>query len=130
MWIKVINLHRYTVNNIRGFLPTQMVQFLMHLHPTPSHRVFFLSRHGQSEYNQLGKIGGDSGLSFLGKEYAKKLGKFCDEQVARNAETGEDVPTRLWTSTLRRTIETSDYIPSGKVLDDTWYHVGTESFFC
>jgi hypothetical protein len=26
-------------------------------------RTFYLTRHGQSEYNLLGKIGGDSGLT-------------------------------------------------------------------
>ena len=35
-------------------------------------RCFYLSRHGQSEYNVLGKIGGDSDLSDLGKMYYTK----------------------------------------------------------
>ena len=31
---------------------------------TTSH-AFYLSRHGQSEYNDLGRIGGDSGLTIV-----------------------------------------------------------------
>ena len=32
-------------------------------------KCFYLTRHGQSEYNMAGKIGGDSGLSELGSLY-------------------------------------------------------------
>ena len=39
----------------------RIVQFLSNLHAT--HQTIYLSRHGQSEYNFQGKIGGDSGLS-------------------------------------------------------------------
>ena len=82
------------------------------------HRTFFLSRHGQSEYNLLGKIGGDSGLTPAGVEYARRLAMFAKEYVAQNTttdqNTGEEVktpqPARLWTSTLRRTKETAQFI--------------------
>ncbi len=36
-----------------------MVHFVIH-HNTKGHE-FYLSRHGQSEYNAIGRIGGDSG---------------------------------------------------------------------
>jgi broad specificity phosphatase PhoE len=65
----------------------------------------------------LGKIGGDSGLSPAGVEYAKRLAKFAQEHIAThklvhpvanpNDGTMEHVPARLWTSTLRRTKETA-----------------------
>jgi len=90
-------------------------------------RTFYLSRHGQSEYNILGKIGGDSSLSVNGKEYAKRLAKYAEENICRTTETdlksGEEKtverPARLWTSTLKRTNETVQFV-NHKVLTHTW----------
>ena len=73
-------------------------------------RAFFLTRHGQSEYNREGKIGGDSGLAPLGRDYAKALATYAWTNIGRDKESGADVPARLWTSTLRRTIETASWI--------------------
>lgn len=88
----------------------------MNLHTLP--RTFYLTRHGQSEYNLLGKIGGDSGLTPAGIEYARRLAMFAKEYIAvetkEDPETGELVrvprPARLWTSTLRRTKETAQFV--------------------
>jgi len=65
-----------------------------------------MTRHGQSEYNLLGKIGGDSGLSKNGLEYARRLATYAKEEVCSNGT----VPARLWTSTLIRTKETAQFI--------------------
>jgi broad specificity phosphatase PhoE len=80
-------------------------------------RTFYLTRHGQSEYNLSGKIGGDSGLSKNGLEYAKRLAKYAKESIGSKEvidENGEKstVPqlARLWTSTLLRTKETAQFI--------------------
>lgn len=94
----------------------QVVHFVMNLHTLP--RTFYLTRHGQSEYNLLGKIGGDSGLTAAGKEYAHRLALFAKEYIGQTTttdpETGEEIkvprPARLWTSTLRRTKETAQFI--------------------
>ncbi len=87
----------------------------MNLHTMP--RTFYLTRHGQSEYNTVGKIGGDSGLSQNGLEYAKRLAKYANEVIGQEEvekENGEKVmvprPARLWTSTLLRTKETAQFI--------------------
>ena len=40
-----------------GYLRMRLVQFLSTIHTTP--HVIYLTRHGQSEYNLLGKIGGN-----------------------------------------------------------------------
>ena len=88
----------------------------MNLHTLP--RTFYLTRHGQSEYNLLGKIGGDSGVTPAGKEYAHRLALFAKEYIGHTTkedpETGKEVkqprPARLWTSTLRRTKETAQFI--------------------
>ena len=73
--------------------------------------------HGQSGYNLVGKIGGDSGLTPAGIEYARRLAQFAKDQIAHGKivdENGEEKtverPTRLWTSTLRRTKETAQFI--------------------
>lgn len=96
----------------------------MNLHTSP--RKYYLSRHGQSEYNLVGKIGGDSGLSKNGEEYARRLGKFAKEVIATKTtideegnEIKEPFPTRLWTSTLRRTKETGQYIEQEEI-EHTW----------
>jgi broad specificity phosphatase PhoE len=47
----------------------------------PSFNDNFYSRHGQSEYNAIGRIGGDSGLTQHGINYAKKLAEFVEEKV-------------------------------------------------
>lgn len=59
--------HHFVVHRIRGNLPLKIVQFIMNMR-TSSH-AFYLSRHGQSEYNAVGRIGGDSGLSDHGISY-------------------------------------------------------------
>lgn len=131
---KIVNSHRYVVHNIRGYLSLKVVHFVMNLHTLP--RTFYLTRHGQSEYNLLGKIGGDSGLTPAGTEYAKRLAIFAKEEIARprpedQAHNGEvarvlssnesedeaakkERPCRLWTSTLRRTRETAQFIEHSK----------------
>ncbi|GKY92858.1 6-phosphofructo-2-kinase 1, variant 3 [Mayamaea pseudoterrestris] len=119
-YIKIINSKQFIVNNIRGYLPLKVVHFVMNLHTLP--RTFFLTRHGQSEYNLLGKIGGDSGLTPAGLEYARRLAEFAKGYIAvdpnASPEEGDDAagatpqtrPCRLWTSTLRRTKETAQFI--------------------
>ena len=141
---KIVNSHRYVVHNIRGYLSLKVVHFVMNLHTLP--RTFYLTRHGQSEYNLLGKIGGDSGLTPAGLEYARRLANFANEEIANLrpedkkhngeakaegnndndngngngdgdeecTEQQEERPCRLWTSTLRRTRETAQFIDHSK----------------
>ena len=40
-----------------------------------------MCRHGQSEYNAVERIGGDSGLTEHGLNYARKLAEFVEENV-------------------------------------------------
>jgi len=125
-FIKIINNQTFHVHNARGYLPQKVVHFVMNLHTLP--RVFYLSRHGQSEYNLLGKIGGDAGLTVAGLEYARRLADFAHNvigmEVTKNEETGEEKrtprPARLWTSTLRRTKETAQFIKKEKVATFKW----------
>ena len=113
-FIKLINCgKKVEINNIHGFLCGRIVQFLTNMHAT--HQTIYLTRHGQSEYNYQGKIGGDSGLSMMGEKYALALAKYCVDHLTKDPHTGEPVPCRLWTSSLQRTILTARHIPHPKV---------------
>lgn len=103
----------FVVNNVKGYLMQKVVNFIMNMRTT-SH-PFFLTRHGQSEYNDLGRIGGDSGLTEHGIRYAEKLAEFVSQRIVKD-ESGNDVPSRLWTSTMRRTKETAQFIQQNKIL--------------
>lgn len=124
--IKIVNNQTFVVHNVRGYLGQKVVHFVMNLHTLP--RVFYLSRHGQSEYNLLGKIGGDAGLTAAGREYARRLADFAHNvvgtHVTQDEATGEEVrvpsPARLWTSTLRRTKETAAHIRKETITTHKW----------
>ncbi|RUP44499.1 6-phosphofructo-2-kinase-domain-containing protein [Jimgerdemannia flammicorona] len=66
------------------------------------------SQHGESTHNLEGKIGGDSYLSPRGEAYAKALPKLIKENLA-----GQNLT--VWTSTLRRTIQTGQGLPYTKL---------------
>lgn len=46
-------------------------------------RKIWLTRHGESQYNQLALIGGDSGLSTNGDQYAHTLPDVLVQRVPR-----------------------------------------------
>mmetsp|Transcript_42295 Transcript_42295/g.67728 ORF Transcript_42295/g.67728 Transcript_42295/m.67728 type:complete len:496 (-) Transcript_42295:2268-3755(-) len=125
-WIRIVDGGRsITMNCISGFLPGKMVQFLMNIHTTL--RPIYLSRHGQSNYNKLGKIGGDSSLSESGEAYALELAKFVHKEILGLNEDGSfldeknrtAVHARLYTSSLRRTKMTARHIVHAQC-DDGW----------
>jgi broad specificity phosphatase PhoE len=103
----------FVIHDVKGYLFQKVVTFLMNMRTT-SH-AFYLTRHGQSEYNDLGKIGGDSGLTQHGLNYAKRLAEFVEKKIVKD-EDGEERRARLWTSSMRRTRETSQFIKQNKIL--------------
>lgn len=115
-FIKVIDVGLEIVaHRIQGYLPGRLVGFLMNLHTAP--RPILLTRHGQSEHNRFGRIGGDSGLSEAGKRYADSLAGFL------TYEFGDELPRLVaWSSQLRRAVETGEHLPvpvrSWRVLDE------------
>lgn len=46
------------------------------LAPAVDGKVMYFSRHGESEFNVVDRIGGDSSLSPRGRQYARSLGRF------------------------------------------------------
>ncbi len=69
-------------------------------------KTIYLTRHGESEYNILNKIGGNSNLSEKGQLYSKKLGNYINNL---------DHKIPIYTSTLIRTINTGKYIKLDKI---------------
>lgn len=100
--------NQVTVSHINGYLQSRIAFYLMNLHLKP--RSIFFSRHGESQYNVEGKIGGDAPLSPRGMQYAKGLPALITDNIG-------DAPLTVWTSTLQRTIQTAQYLPYNKL---TW----------
>jgi len=107
-FVKIIDLgEQVQMNRVCGFLPTKIASFVMNLNVTP--RTIYFTRHGESEANVQGRIGGNTRLSEHGRQYAKKL----PEVIAQILPPGEKVV--VWTSTLTRTIETAEFLPYKKI---------------
>uniref|UniRef100_F6QWC0 6-phosphofructo-2-kinase/fructose-2,6-biphosphatase 1 n=1 Tax=Xenopus tropicalis TaxID=8364 RepID=F6QWC0_XENTR len=98
-YIKIFNVgSRYLVNRVQDHIQSRAVYYLMNIHVTP--RSIYLCRHGESELNLLGRIGGDSGLSTRGKQFAHALGNFVKSQQITDL--------KVWTSHMKRTIQTAE----------------------
>ncbi|GIY05231.1 hypothetical protein CEXT_593771, partial [Caerostris extrusa] len=100
-FMKIFNAgEKVLVHRHEGHIQSRVVYYLMNIHILP--RSIYLTRHGESELNLVGRIGGDADLSPRGWEYAKALAKFIHDQ---------NIPRlRVWTSSLRRTQQTAQYI--------------------
>nr|CAD7435129.1 unnamed protein product [Timema monikensis] len=89
-----------TSHKVRGHLETKVQTFLTNFSPTP--KTLYFSRHGESENNVLGKIGGDADLSPRGQQYGLSLARHMNAQNIPNLH--------VWTSELRRTKQTAEGI--------------------
>ncbi|KAL5520787.1 FBP26 [Sanghuangporus sanghuang] len=108
-YLKITDVGReVTLAHIHGYLQSRIAFYLMNLHIKP--RSIFFSRHGESQFNVEGKIGGDSPLSERGMQYANALPALITDNIG-------DAPLTVWTSTLQRTIQTAHYLPYPKL---TW----------
>ncbi|XP_054328020.1 6-phosphofructo-2-kinase/fructose-2,6-bisphosphatase 1 isoform X3 [Pongo pygmaeus] len=98
-YIKIFDVGtRYMVNRVQDHIQSRTVYYLMNIHVTP--RSIYLCRHGESELNIRGRIGGDSGLSVRGKQYAYALANFIQSQGISSL--------KVWTSHMKRTIQTAE----------------------
>ncbi|XP_055473882.1 6-phosphofructo-2-kinase/fructose-2,6-bisphosphatase 1 isoform X1 [Psammomys obesus] len=98
-YIKIFDVGtRYMVNRVQDHVQSRTAYYLMNIHVTP--RSIYLCRHGESELNLRGRIGGDSGLSARGKQYAYALANFIQSQSISSL--------KVWTSHLKRTIQTAE----------------------
>uniref|UniRef100_A0A8C1XJ16 6-phosphofructo-2-kinase/fructose-2,6-bisphosphatase 2 n=1 Tax=Cyprinus carpio TaxID=7962 RepID=A0A8C1XJ16_CYPCA len=98
-FIQVINVgQRFLVNHVQDYIQSKIVYYLMNIH-VQKHSIY-LCRHGESQHNVQGCIGGDSELSSRGKEFSKALRGFLEDQKIPDL--------KVWTSQLRRTIQTAE----------------------
>ena len=101
-YIRIVDAGRQVqLHDIRGYLPAKLVQFLLNTNLSP--RTIYLSRHGESQWNVTGQLGGDPNLSQRGRTYAIELARFVDEEVPG--------PMSVWTSQLQRTRQTVAQMP-------------------
>ncbi|XP_036390280.1 6-phosphofructo-2-kinase/fructose-2,6-bisphosphatase 2-like isoform X1 [Megalops cyprinoides] len=98
-FIKVINVgQRFLVNRVQDYIQSKIVYYLMNIH-VHSHSIY-LCRHGESDHNVQGRIGGDAELSARGKQFSQALQGFIEDQRLPDL--------KVWTSQLRRTIQTAE----------------------
>ncbi|KAH7617284.1 putative 6-phosphofructo-2-kinase/fructose-2,6-bisphosphatase [Nannochloris sp. 'desiccata'] len=103
------------VNRISGYIPGKMVFYLMQVCKALGRsRRIWLTRHGESQFNVTGKIGGNSLLSPRGAAYSQLLPAVLSSRVPTGS-TGRPIPVAVWTSTLNRTIATAAGLPYPKV---------------
>ncbi len=90
------------VHNAKSYLLTRIMAFLMNI-TISSSRPVYMTRHGESQFNIDGKIGGDPELSSLGRRFAESLMTFV--------EGNPDLPVnklQIWSSTMKRARQTSN----------------------
>jgi hypothetical protein len=85
-----------------------------------ANRRIWLTRHGESEFNRLGLVGGDAPLTDLGRKYATTLAHALIALVPMpdydpDSNPDELLPISCWTSTLKRTIQSAKHIPFPKL---------------
>ncbi|XP_057343999.1 6-phosphofructo-2-kinase/fructose-2,6-bisphosphatase 4 isoform X2 [Manis pentadactyla] len=98
-YIKIMDVGQsYVVNRVADHIQSRIVYYLMNIHVTP--RSIYLCRHGESEFNLKGRIGGDPGLSPRGREFARSLAQFINDQNIKEL--------KVWTSQMKRTIQTAE----------------------
>lgn len=125
-YIKLINVGKqYIINKVRGYLESKIISYLMNLHIRPR-RIWFsrvsnwimtivwiyalmgvCNQHGESQFNVEGKIGGDAELSPRGEKYASRLPGLIAKHLG-------DRPLTVWTSSMKRTIQTARHLPYPK----------------
>ncbi|PNY27666.1 6-phosphofructo-2-kinase [Tolypocladium capitatum] len=134
-YIQMIDVGRKLVQHrLKGFLSGGISNYLLSFNLAP--RQIWITRHGQSIDNELGKLGGDSPLTERGHCYGQALYRFITqkrkewimEQKSKMAQAsfpphpGDNTPPYpdmnrdldeknfcVWTSMLQRSVETAEY---------------------
>lgn len=109
-FVKLIDVGaQVIINRVHGYLQSRIVYYLMNLNINP--RTVYICRHGESQFNVKGLIGGDSDLSERGCLFAKSLPRVIQENLSR--EERENLV--VWTSTLKRTMQTAEHLEYPKL---------------
>lgn len=134
-YIQMIDVGRKLIQHrLKGFLSGGISTYLSSFNLTP--RQIWITRHGQSIDNELGRLGGDSPLTERGHCYGQALHRFITqkrkewlmEQKSKLAQAsfppqpGDNTPPYpdmnrdldeknfcVWTSMLQRSVESAEY---------------------
>lgn len=97
-FIKVFNGgENLTVHRLNGPHQSAVLSFISNFRP--GQKTLYFSRHGESEFNVLGRIGGDADLSPRGRMYASSLARYINDAAIPDLH--------VWTSEKRRTKQTA-----------------------
>ncbi|KAI8878909.1 bifunctional 6-phosphofructo-2-kinase/fructose-2,6-bisphosphate 2-phosphatase [Backusella circina FSU 941] len=103
-FVKLMNVgEQLIVNNVRGYLQSRIVYFLMNLHNRP--RTIYFARAGESTHPQSFKI--DAELSEEGEEYAERLKNFVLAYREQRKTDDKERPLTVWTSTRKKSRQTA-----------------------
>lgn len=94
-----------TAHKVSGQKESGILGYLSGMRALP--QTLYFTRHGESEYNVLGRIGGDAALSPRGESYAHALAEYMNGLAVRE-------PLTVWTSELHRTKQTAAEILAPK----------------
>lgn len=118
-YCQVIDVGIKTItHNINNYLSTQAVTYLQHFHLYP--RQIWLTRHGESEDDIAGRLGGDSPLSKRGLDFAQALPAFISQyQRASSEKTSASswmdklgflaTTINVWTSISQKSVQTAQF---------------------
>ncbi|EHK15967.1 uncharacterized protein TRIVIDRAFT_39971 [Trichoderma virens Gv29-8] len=134
-YIQMVDVGRKLIQHrLKGFLSGGLSTYLSSFNLAP--RQIWITRHGQSIDNELGRLGGNSALTERGHCYAQALHRFIThkrkewimEQKSKMAQAsfpplpGDNTPPYpdmysdldeknfcVWTSMLQRSVETAEY---------------------
>ena len=134
-YIQIVDVGRKVVHHrLKGFLSSGIASYLTTFNLSP--RQIWITRHGQSWDNVAGKLGGDSELTERGHYYGMALYNFItakrkewlveqETKIARASfppqpgdhtppypEINQDLEEKnfcVWTSMLKRSVETAEY---------------------
>lgn len=100
--------HAVTARGVCGAIQSCILGVLAH--PLIKEQEFYFTRHGESEFNILGRIGGNADLTSRGLKYAERLTKYLSG--LGSSGSGAKKPKLIWTSELQRTISTARNVPT------------------
>lgn len=104
-FIQIINQgSQIVMRNVRGYIESKIFSYLINLHT--GDRPIYFTRHGESEHNKKGLIGGDSNLSNLGEKYADLLTDFFKSEISEWRDFKES--PSVYCSTLKRAMQTAE----------------------
>ncbi|ORX87838.1 bifunctional 6-phosphofructo-2-kinase/fructose-2,6-bisphosphate 2-phosphatase [Basidiobolus meristosporus CBS 931.73] len=107
-FVKLINAgDQFILNNIRGYLPTRIVFYLMNLHI--NQRTIYFAMCGETT---IESYKADPPLSSRGVRYGESLKNVVLTHRRRKILSGEEIrPLTIWTSSRRRMLETVQSFP-------------------